>query len=124
MYGLLWAFVRRLLIPQLRAMSNADDYITLLLLLTIAGLGLYQAALAQVFGVSYPAGAWIAGILRLQPDAQLMAGVPLLNKLHIIFAQIFLIYFPFSKLAHIASFPISYATRPFISVRSYWGLKK
>ena len=124
LYGVLWAVVRRLWIPQLRAMSNTDDYITLLLLLTIAGLGLYQAALTQIFGVSFPAGAWIAGILRLQPNAELMAAVPLLNKLHIIFAQVFFIYFPFSKLAHISSFPFVYATRSFISVRTYWSLKK
>ena len=124
LYGVSWAFVRRLSVPQLRAMSNTDDFIVLLLLLTIFSLGLYQAAISQVFGVSYPAGAWIASILELQPNPQLMAELPLFNKLHIIFAQVFFIYFPFSKLAHISSFPFSYITRSFISVRTYWALKK
>lgn len=124
LFGLLWAFCRRIFIPQLRAMSNADDYIVILLLLIIAGIGLYQAAIRQIFDVSYVAGPWIASILKLQPDASFIAGAPLLNKLHIIFSLIFFTYFPFSKMVHVVSFPLSFLFRPFISVRTYWALKK
>jgi respiratory nitrate reductase gamma subunit len=123
LYGVAWALARRLVIPQLRAMSNADDYISLLLLLVVVSLGLYQAAVQQIFGVSYAAGPWLASVLKLQPDPQLMAGAPLSSKLHIFFALVFFSYLPFSKLAHVVSFPFSYFARPFISMRSYWGLK-
>lgn len=123
LYGVLWALIRRIYIPQLRAMSNSDDYLSLALLLVVVSLGLYQSAVQQVFGISYSAGPWLASVFKLQPDAQLMAGAPLPNKLHMIFALLFFIYLPFSKLVHVVSYPFNYFARPFISVRSYWGLR-
>lgn len=123
LYGLVWAFVRRLTIPQVKAMSRAEDYAVLLLLMLIAGFGLYQSAIEMVFGISYSAGPWVAGVLKLQPDASLMAGIPLVNKLHIVTALVFFAYFPFTKLVHLFSYPFGYFGRGFISVRRYQGAK-
>ncbi len=123
-YGVAWAFIRRLTVPQVKAMSQPDDYIILLLLFVIAGFGLYQSAVELVFGVSYSAGPWIAGIFQLQPDVSMIAGAPLVNKIHIVFALLFFAYFPFTKLVHVFSYPFGYFTRPFISMRRYVGLKK
>ena len=124
LYGVVWALVRRATIPQVRAMSTADDYIILLFLIPIAGLGLYQSGVELVFGVSYSAGPWLGTILKLQPDASMIAGAPLVNKLHIITALAFFAYFPFTKLVHVISFPFGYSIRPFISMRRYTGLKR
>jgi nitrate reductase gamma subunit len=124
LFGICWAFLRRLVIPQVKAMSTADDYIILLFLIVIGGFGLYQSAVEMVFGISYSVGPWIAGIFQLQPDAALIAGAPLVNKLHIILALAFFAYLPFTKLVHIFSYPFGYFTRPFISMRRYVALKK
>ena len=124
LYGLAWALVRRLSTPQLRAMSSAEDYLVLAFLLVITGLGLYHAAIQLVFGVSYAVGPWFVGLFTLQPDVKLLAAVPLVMKLHIIVAFVFLAYLPFTKLVHAFSFPFAYITRPPISMRSYVGLKK
>lgn len=124
LYGLIWAFIRRMFIKQVRYMSNADDFITLILLIIITVLGLWQATVAQVWGISFSAGEWLGGILKLQPDPSLIAGAPLLNQLHIIFAMLFFIYFPFSKMVHAASFPLVYLFRKFISLRPVGALKK
>jgi nitrate reductase gamma subunit len=123
-YGVVLAFARRVIIPQVRAMSTPDDYIILLFLILIAGLGLYQSAVELVFGISYSVGPWIAGIFKLQPDASVISGMPLVNKLHIIIAFLFFAYLPFTKLVHIFSYPFGYITRPFISMRRYVALKK
>ena len=123
-YGIVWALVRRIAIPQVRAMSTPDDYIVLLFLIIISGFGLYQSAVELVFGVSYSAGPWLASILKLQPDISMIAGAPLVNKLHIIFALLFFAYFPFTKLVHVFSYPFGYMTRPFISMRRMVALKK
>ena len=40
-YGIAWALVRRVTIPQVKAMSTPDDYIILLFLIFISGFGLY-----------------------------------------------------------------------------------
>ncbi len=123
-YGIVWALVRRFVIPQVKAMSRAEDYIVLVFLILISGFGLYQSGVELVFGVSYSAGPWLGGILKLQPDVTMIAGAPLINKLHIIIALVFFAYFPFTKLVHVFSYPFGYITRPFISMRSYAGLKK
>ncbi len=124
LYGLIWAFVRRIVTPQLRAMSTLEDYIVLLFLITITGLGLYQSVIELVFGVTYSVAPWLWSVVKLQPDPSFMKGIPLVNKLHIIIALIFFAYFPFTKLVHAFTYPISYLWRPYISVRSYAGLKR
>jgi nitrate reductase gamma subunit len=124
LYGLAWALVRRLAIPQLRAMSTFDDYAVLALLIVITGLGLYQPITRFSFGVSYAVGPWFASVFQLRPDATLIAGAPLLVRLHMIVAMLFLAYLPFTKLVHAFSFPFGYITRPYISIRSYVGLKR
>jgi respiratory nitrate reductase gamma subunit len=124
LYGISWALVRRIVIPQVKAMSTPDDYIILLFLILIGGLGLYQSAVELVFGVSYSAGPWIGGIFKLQPDVSMISGAPLINKLHIVFALLFFAYLPFTKLVHVFSYPFGYITRPFISMRRYVALKK
>ena len=123
-YGVAWALVRRFSISQLRAISTTEDYLVLLFLLAITGLGLYHAAIQMAFGVSYAVGPWFAGLFTLQPDAKLLSAAPLATKLHVIVALIFFAYLPFTKLVHAFSFPFAYITRPPISMRSYVGLKK
>ena len=124
LYGIIWALVRRIAIPQVKAMSTPDDYIVLLFLIVIGGFGLYQSGVELVFGVSYSAGTWIASIFKLQPDVSAIAGAPLINKLHIIFALLFFAYFPFTKLVHVFSYPFGYITRPYVSMRKFVALKK
>jgi|TARA_B100001971_G_scaffold17946_1_gene13975 nitrate reductase gamma subunit len=124
LYGAVWALARRVIVPQLKAMSTPDDYIVLLFLIVIDGLGLYQAAVKLVFGISYSAGPWLGSIIKLQPEIAAIAGAPLINKLHIIVSLLFLAYFPFTKLVHVFSYPFGYSTRSFISMRRYVGLKK
>lgn len=123
-YGASWAFVRRLIVPQLRAMSTFEDYIVLLFLIIISGLGLYYSVIQLAFGVSYAVGPWFAGIFKFQPDIGLVTGAPFLIKLHMIIVLVFLAYLPFTKLVHTFSYPFAYITRPLISMRSYVGLKK
>ncbi len=122
--GLLWAFWRRISIPQVRAMSRMEDYVVLLFLILICGFGLWQSAVKMLWGIVYAAGPWLGGIFKFQPDASLMAGAPLINKLHIITALLFFCYFPFTKLVHFASYPLAYLSRNFISMRNYKGVKK
>lgn len=124
LHGASWAFVRRLMGPQLRAMSTLQDHIVLLFLMVITGVGLYHSAVQLAFGVSYAVGPWLVSLFTLQADARLIAGAPLVVKLHMIVAFIFFAYFPFTKLVHVFSYPFAYATRPYISMRSYVGLKR
>jgi respiratory nitrate reductase gamma subunit len=124
LYGASWALVRRIVIPQLRAMSTNEDYAVLVFLIVITALGLYYAIVQMAFGVSYAAGAWLVSVFTLRPDASLIAGAPVIIKLHMVIALVFLAYVPFTKLVHAFSFPFGYITRPYISMRRYAGLKR
>ncbi len=123
-FGATWALVRRLVVPQLRAMSTVEDYIVLVFLIVITALGLHYAVIQMAFGVSYAVGPWLVGLLTLQPDASLISGAPLVIRLHMILAMLFLAYLPFTKLVHAFSFPFAYINRPPISMRRYVGLKQ
>lgn len=124
LYGASWAFVRRLVSRQLRAMSTREDYIVLLFLMVIVGLGMYHSTVQLAWGVSYAVGPWFESLFTLQPNAELIAGAPFIAKLHMIVALIFLAYLPFTKLVHVFSFPFAYINRPYISMRRYVGLKR
>ncbi|KKL46088.1 hypothetical protein LCGC14_2349120 [marine sediment metagenome] len=117
-------FARRIVIPQVKAMSTPDDYIILLFLISIGGFGLYQSAVQLVFGISYSVGPWIASVFILQPDISMVAGAPFINKLHMVMALLFFAYLPFTKLVHVFSYPFGYITRSYISMRRYVSLKK
>ncbi len=124
LYGVVWALVRRIIFARVRAMSTPDDYIILLFLITITGFGLYQSGAQMVFGISYSVGPWIGSIFKLQPDVSMIAGAPLVNKLHMISAFLFFAYLPFTKLVHIFSYPFGFISRPYISMRKFVALKK
>lgn len=123
-YGACWALVRRLITPRLRAMSTREDYAVLVFLIVVTGLGLYHSVVQRAFGVSYAVGPWLASLLTLRPDTGLVAGAPLAVKLHMVVVLIFFAYLPFTKLVHLFSYPFGYVTRPYISMRSYVGLKR
>ncbi|MBI4320200.1 MAG: respiratory nitrate reductase subunit gamma [Chloroflexi bacterium] len=124
LYGASWALVRRLISPQLRAMSTLEDHIVLVFLIVIAGLGLFHSVIQLAFGVSYAVGPWFGSLFTLQPNSALVAGAPLTIKLHMIANFAFFAYLPFTKLVHLFSYPFAYISRPRISMRSYVGLKR
>ena len=116
--GCLLALFRRMTNPEVRAMSQPDDYIIHIFLIVILSLALYQVVAHQIFGIAYTASAWFASLWRFSPQPELMASASLLTKLHVFLALSFLAYFPFTKLVHFWTYPVNYFTRPYQSVRT------
>ena len=116
--GSVMALARRLRVPEVRAMSQPDDYIVHLFLIGIVGLALYQVVVHRIFGIAYTASSWAASLWTFSPQPDLMASVSLLTKLHVLLALTFFGYFPFTKLVHFWTFPINYFVRPRISMRT------
>ena len=54
----------------------------------------------------------------LQPEAELMADVPLGFKLHMLVAFALFAFWPFTRLVHAFSAPVGYLTRPYVVYRS------
>ncbi|MBK5933646.1 respiratory nitrate reductase gamma subunit [Rhodovulum imhoffii] len=116
--GSVIALVRRIRVPEMRAMSQPDDYIVHLFLIAILGVAIFQALVHRIWGVSFTAAPWFASLWRFQPQPELMDSAPLLTKIHVFLAFTFAAYFPFTKLIHAWTLPINYFVRPYQVLRT------
>jgi nitrate reductase gamma subunit len=94
--ALLFLFLRRIVWPQLRYISLANDYFPLFLLIGIAGSGvlLRHVAKTDVVGIKELA----MGLLSLNPVVP--EGIHYLFYVHFFLVSVLLAVFPFSKLMH------------------------
>jgi nitrate reductase gamma subunit len=118
LFGSALALFRRHWVPEVKAMSQWDDFVVHWFLIVILGLALYQVLVDQIFGVAYTASAWVASVARMAPQPELMASASFISKLHIFLALTFFALFPFTKLVHLWTFPVNYFVRPYQSMRS------
>ncbi|MFV0429518.1 MAG: respiratory nitrate reductase subunit gamma, partial [Arachnia sp.] len=61
---------------------------------------------------------WFRSIFTFQPDAALIAEAPFQFQAHALVAFLLLLIWPFTRLVHAFSAPISYLVRPYIVYRS------
>jgi nitrate reductase gamma subunit len=104
---LLW---RRMTQKRIQVTSTINDYVTLVGLGFVTGMGLYNVVLGHYYVLDTIAP-WIRGIVTLQPNQTLMLKVPLSYKVHILSALALLAYSPFSRLVHIWSAPLVFPLR-------------
>lgn len=116
--GSLIALIRRYTVPEVRAMSQPDDYLVHYFLIAILALALYQGLVDRIWGVAYTAAPWFASLWRFQPEPELMASAGLITQIHVFLGFVFAAYFPFTKLAHAWTLPINYFVRPYQSMRT------
>jgi len=120
-FGLLVLVVRRISDSRLRALTTPMDVILLAFLLWQIGSGIYVALFnrwgAQWFTVT--AVPWIHSLMVFQPQHENVSSLPLVIKLHMLGGFILIALFPFTRLVHFISFPLSYLWRPYQVVRWY-----
>ncbi len=116
--GSVLALARRILVPEVRAMSQSDDYLAHVFLIPIVSLALYQVVAHRIFGIAYAASSWVASLWTFSPQPELMASASIITQLHVFLALTFFAYFPFTKLVHVWTYPINYFVRPYQSMRT------
>ncbi|MBT4529802.1 MAG: respiratory nitrate reductase subunit gamma, partial [Phycisphaerae bacterium] len=109
--GSFMALMRRIRVPEVRAMSRPEDYVIQVFLIAIVGIALYQVLVDKIFGIAYTASSWAASLWTLTPQPELMESASFLTKLHVFLALLFFAYFPFTKLVHFWTFPVNYFVR-------------
>lgn len=119
--GLLGAIVRRVVVPNVRAVTTPVDCAVLALLLAeiILGVGV---ALLHPWGASWFAATmtpYLWSLVLLQPDLGYVAAMPLLVKLHVIGAFLLIGVTPFTRLVHVLVAPNPYLWRKPQVVRWY-----
>lgn len=104
---LLW---RRITSRRVQAVTSVNDVITIGSLVLVVGMGLYNVVFGH-YNVLYTIAPWIRGIVTFTPHPELMRGIPVSYKLHVLSALALLGFSPFSRLVHIWSVPLFYFTR-------------
>jgi nitrate reductase gamma subunit len=91
----LYLFWRRIALPRNLFISGLPDYISLMLIISIAATGMLVSYYARVYVVDVKA--FILGLLTLKPTAPPAHPIFLV---HFVLVCLLMIYFPFSKLMH------------------------
>ena len=120
--GLVILALRRVITPRVRATTTAVDWLTFGLLLIVIALGIWETfgfnLLQTPYDYRLSVGVWFRGLFFFQPEPQLMASAPLIFQLHAISAWLLLALWPFSRLVHAWSIPLTYLGRAQILYRS------
>ncbi len=119
---LLWR--RRMFNPRVRATSRFMDIFILDWLLVTLGLGLstIPASVYHAFHGDVSAmvrlAEWAQSVVSLRADAGLLEGVGIIYKIHLFFGLTVFLLFPFTRLVHVWSVPLTYLFRPYQIVRT------
>jgi nitrate reductase gamma subunit len=122
--GLVVLVWRRISEARIRAVSTGMDFVVLLLLLVSVVTGVLTATMYR-FGSNWFTGIfapYLVSIFTLQPQAEMLAPLPWVIKLHVLNFFVLLAIFPFSRLIHIITWPLGYLVRPWLIV--IWERRK
>ncbi|WP_075981900.1 respiratory nitrate reductase subunit gamma [Bacillus massilinigeriensis] len=126
--GLIVLLVRKFFFPRVRKHTSFGGYFTIIWLLLVASLGTYMTIIYNTTVGAYEyrlsIGPWFRSLFTLNPQAELMIGVPTLFKVHVILSFILFASIPFTQLVHMFSFPVRYPTRAPQQYRSRDGYNK
>lgn len=119
--GLAMLLHRRLFDSRIRRTSSVSDIAVLLILFAQLSLGMATIPLSlghldghmMVQFMNY-----VQGIVFLHPQPALIAGVPLIFKLHMFLGFTIFLVFPFTRLVHVWSAPVGYLFRNYQVVRT------
>ncbi|HEY8703286.1 MAG TPA: respiratory nitrate reductase subunit gamma [Gaiellaceae bacterium] len=120
--GLLILLYRRAAVPRVRVTTSRGDLL-LYPLLTVAIVTGMIATFGDnlLFGTYHyreTVSPWFRGIFMFSPQASLMEGAPFLFQLHATCVWLLYAVWPFSRLVHVWSIPLSYLQRSWILYRS------
>ncbi|KUO06171.1 respiratory nitrate reductase subunit gamma [Streptomyces caeruleatus] len=116
----LLVYRRRTRAPVFRA-TTANDKVMYLVLVAAIVLGMV-AKLTHTSGDGYDyrgsIAPWARSLFTLTPDTDLMAGVPVLYRIHALIGMALIALVPYTRLVHMFSAPVQYLFRPYVVYRS------
>lgn len=115
---------RRLRIPRVRATTLRSDVVLFPLLGTAIVTGLLATSWGSAvdrYEYRHTVSPFFRGIFTLRPDGELMVGAPFLYQAHAVTAFVLLAAWPFTRLVHAWSFPVTYLGHAPILYRSRSG---
>ncbi len=123
--GFVLLMVRRGTDARVRSVTTTTDRLTYVLLLIMLLTGMYATVGENLIAGGYDYRETVApyfrGLFTLQPDAALITEAPVVYRLHVLAAWFLYALWPFSRLVHAWSVPLTYLTRSHILYRSRGG---
>ncbi|WP_336831569.1 respiratory nitrate reductase subunit gamma [Staphylococcus pseudoxylosus] len=121
--GMFLLTARRITKKNIRRLSSASDIIVNFLLLAIVCMGCYATLVTNAtipsFDYRETISVWFRQLFIFSPDADLMLQVPLAFKTHILLGFIIMAFWPFTRLVHVWSVPLTYTSRSYIIYRKH-----
>ena len=112
---------RRAAAPRVRATTSRGDLVMYPLLTIAIATGMlatFGANLVNAYSYREIVSPWFRGIFVFRPHAEEMANAPFLFQLHVTSVWLLFAVWPFSRLVHAWSIPLSYLQRSWILYRS------
>ncbi len=119
---ILWR--RRMYNPRVRANSRFMDIFILDWILVTLAVGLLSIFVSIYHAVNGEAttmimlAEWVQGVLKLNAEPYLLDDIGFIYKLHLFLGMSVFFLFPFTRLVHVWSAPLSYIFRPYQLVRT------
>lgn len=113
--GLTVLVLRRLVNSKVGHVTSVMDWIVLLVLLAQVFLG-FWVALYYRWGSDWylrTAVPWLVSLAKFKPDTQYVTVLPWVVKAHMVGGFLIIALFPFTRLVHIVTYPLSYLWRPY-----------
>ncbi len=113
--GLAALMLRRVVNRRAGAVTSRADWVLLSVLLVQVVLGLW-VALGYRWGSDWYVHTivpWLESLFKLQPDIQFVTILPWVVKIHALGGFVLIAMFPFTRLVHIVTVPITYLWRPY-----------
>lgn len=113
--GLVVLVVRRFAFPRIMSVTTPADWLLLAVLAVQVVLGIW-IALAYRWGSEWyvhTAVPWLHSLFKLQPDPGTMTMLPAIVKIHAVLGFALIALFPFTRLVHVVTVPVTYLWRSY-----------
>jgi menaquinol-cytochrome c reductase iron-sulfur subunit len=106
---------RRIFDARARAVTTVMDWVLLADLLLQVAAGFYIALFHRwgTLWYQFTAAPWIASLFSLEPKIDMITPLPWIVRFHMVNAFVVIGLFPFTRLVHIFTCPVSYLWRPY-----------
>jgi nitrate reductase gamma subunit len=113
--GIVLLIIRRIVDSKVMTVTSAMDWVLLVLLTAQVAAGLTIALLYRWGSLWYldTAAPWFWSVGCLSPNFSTIASLPWIVKFHMFNAFVLIALFPFTRLVHIFTVPITYLWRPY-----------
>lgn len=107
--------VRRLTVRRVTSVTTRMDWILLAVLAVQVVLGIW-IALGYRWGSDwyvYTVVPWLHSLFKLNPQAEYVVNLPWIVKAHIVLGFALVALFPFTRLVHVVTYPVTYLWRSY-----------